>query len=134
MLSSEPGKRVRQLVGERLGAQPDAFLGHQLGGPLVHQMAVLDALHASGDRPLDRHRRIGVHRDVGTPVLGGLDSGAQLGLGEGGRVEWAVRRGHATAGRQLDLCRAQHELLAHAHADFIGTVRDHGGTELFPRD
>ena len=45
----------------------------------VHQMAVLDALHAGGDRPLDRGGRVGMHGDVGAPVLGGFDGGAQLG-------------------------------------------------------
>ena len=98
----------------------------------VHQVAVLDALHAGGDRPLDRGGRVGVHGDVGAPVLGGFDGGAQLGLGEGGRVERAVGRRHAAARRQLDLRRAQHELLAHAHADLIRTVRDHGGADLLP--
>ena len=47
--------------------------------------------------------RVGVHGDVGAPVLGGFDGGAQLGLGEGGRVERAVGRRHAAARRQLDL-------------------------------
>ena len=126
-------KRVGHFVGERLNAQPDALLGDQLGGRFVHQVAVLDALHAGGDRPLDRGGRVGVHGDVGAPVLGGFDGGAQLGLGEGGHVERAVGRRHAAAGRQLDLRRAQHELLAHAHADLIRTVGDHGGAESAPR-
>ena len=46
----------------------------------VHQMAVLDALHAGGNRALDRHGRVGVHGDIGAPVLGRLDGGAQLRL------------------------------------------------------
>ncbi len=125
-------KGVRQLVGKGLGAQPDALVGHQLGGLLVHQVAVLDALHARSDCPLDRSGRVGMHRDVGPPVLGGLDGGAQLGLGEGGCVERAVRRGHAAPGRQLDLCCAQHELLARAQPHLVRTVRDHGGTDLLP--
>jgi hypothetical protein len=44
---------VGQIVGERLKTQPDAPVGDQLGGCLVHQVAVLDALDAGGDRPLD---------------------------------------------------------------------------------
>ena len=80
-----------------------SLFGHQPGGRLVHQMAVLDALHAGGDRPLDRRRRVGVHGDIGAPVLGGFDRGAQLGLGEGRDVERAVRRRHAAARGQLDL-------------------------------
>ena len=75
--------------------------------------------------------RVGVHGDVGAPVLGRFDGGPQLGLGEGGRVERAVGRRHAAAGRQLDLRRAQHELLAHAHADLVRTVGDHAAADLF---
>ena len=73
------------LVEERLRAQPDAFLGHQPRGRLVHQVAVLDAFHAGGDRPLDRGRRVGVGADIGAPILGRFDRGAKLGLGEGRR-------------------------------------------------
>ena len=36
------------------------------------------------------------------------------------------------AGRQLDLRRAQHELLTHAHADLVRAVSDHGGAEQLP--
>ena len=133
--SREPGgNAVGQLVGERLSAQPDAFSAISLAVWFVHQVAVLDALHAGGDRPLDRGGRVGVHGDVGAPVLGGFDGGAQLGLGEGGHVERAVRRRHAAARRQLDLRRAQHELLAHAHADLVRTVGDHRGAGLLPAD
>ena len=32
----------------------------------------------------------------------------------------------------FDLCRALQELLAHPHADFVRTVRDHGSTGLLP--
>ncbi len=125
-------KRVGQFVGKRLGAQPDALVGDQFGGCLVHQVAVFDALHAGGDRALDRDGRVRVHGDIGAPVLGGFNGGAQLGLGEGGRVERAVGRCHAAACRQLDLRCALHELLAHAHANFIRTVRDHGGSGQLP--
>jgi hypothetical protein len=41
-----------------------------------------------------------------------------------------LRRRDAAAGRQLDLRRALHELLAHAHRHFIRTVRDHRCTDL----
>ena len=51
-------------------------------------------------------------RDVGAPVAGRLDRGAEL-LGREGRdVERAVRRGDAAARGQLDLRGALHELLA----------------------
>ncbi len=86
---------------------------------------MLDALHAGCNRTLDRNRRVGVHGDVGAPVFGRFDSGAQLGLGEGGRIEWAIGRRHAPARRQLDLRSALHELLTHAHADFIRAVGNH---------
>ena len=79
---------------------------------------------------LDRGRRVGVHGDVGSPVFGGFDGGAQLGLGEGGHVERAVGGGDAAARGQLDLRRALHELLAHAHAHLVRAVGDHAGAEL----
>src|SRR5690606_23440505 len=40
-------------------------------------------------------------------------------------VDRIVVRRHAAARGQLDLARAQHELLAHALADFVRTVSDH---------
>ena len=93
-------------------------------------MAVLDAFHAGCDRALDRGRRVGVGADIGAPVLGRLDRGAQLGLGEGGHVERAERRGDAAAGRELDLRCALHELLAHAQAHLVRAVGDHAAAEL----
>ena len=39
---------------------------------------------------------------------------------------------HAATRRQLDLRRAQQELLANAHADLVRTVGDHGGADLLP--
>ena len=63
------GQRAGVLLAEEgLGAEPDALVRDQPGGRLVHQMAVLDALRAGGDRALDRRRRIGVHRDIGLAV------------------------------------------------------------------
>ena len=53
--SSEPGGNASAISsgnGCVLSQMP--LLGDQLGGRLVHQVAVLDALHAGGDRPLDR--------------------------------------------------------------------------------
>ena len=122
-------KRVGQFVGKRLSTEPYVFLRHEPGRRFIHQVAVLDAPDAGGDRPLDRRRSVCVHGYVGAPVSGRFDGGAQLRLGEGRHVERAVRRGDAAAGRQLDLGRAQQELLAHADADLVRTVGDHGGAE-----
>jgi hypothetical protein len=72
-----------------------------------------------------------MHGHVGAPVLGSLNGRPQLGFGEGGHIERAVRRCDASTRRQLDLRGAQHKLLAHAHANLIRTVSDHGSTELF---
>src|SRR5262252_2443411 len=72
-----------------------------------------------------------MHGDVGAPVLSRFDGGTQFGLGEGGYVERAVGRRHPTTPCQLDLGCAQHELLAHTHADLVWAVGDHAGTELF---
>ena len=124
-------KHVGQLVRERLHAQPDALLGDQFRGRFIHQVAVFDAFHAGGDRAPDGLVRVRMHRDIGAPVPGGFNRGAQLGLGEGRCVERAVRRRHPPAGRQLDLRSALHQLLAHANADLIRTVRDHGGAKQF---
>jgi hypothetical protein len=63
-------------VRKQLDAQPDASRGHQLGGGFIHQLAVLDALHASFDRLLDRPRRIRMRGDVRGLIVGGFDSGA----------------------------------------------------------
>ena len=68
--------------------------------------------------------------DVGAPVLGRFDGCAQFGLGEGGYIERAEWRGDATARRELDLRRALHELLAHAHANLIRTIRNHAAADL----
>ena len=43
---------MRQFIRERLGAQPDALVGDQSGGRLVHQVTVFDALHSGGNRAL----------------------------------------------------------------------------------
>jgi hypothetical protein len=39
-----------------------------------------------------------------------------------------MRRRHAAAGSELDLCGPEQELLA--HADFVGTVGDHAAVEF----
>ena len=96
----------------------------------VHQVAVLDALDAGGDRPLDRSRRVGMGAEIRAPVFRGFDGGAQLGLGERGHVERAERGRHAAACRQLDLRRALHQLLAHAKAHFVRAVGNHGSAKL----
>ena len=110
--------------------QPDMLFGHQLCGGLIHEVTVLDALDARGDRPLNRLGRVGMNGDVGVPVLSRFDGGVQLGLGECRDVQRAMRRGHAPACHQLDLRRAQHELLADPQANLVGTVGDHGGADL----
>src|SRR5215813_2756110 len=123
-------KSLSQFVGERLHAQPDTLFGHQFGGRLVHQMAMLDALYASGDGALDRLGRVGMHGDIRSPIARGLDGGPQFLQGEGARVERAVRRGYPSASGQLDLTGPQHELLTYADTDFVRTVGDHGGADL----
>lgn len=94
-------------------------------------MAVLDAPYAGSNRPLDRGRRVGVNGDVGAPVLGGFNGGTQLRLGERDRVEWTVRRRDPSTRRQFDLRCAEHELLPHAQANLIWTVRDHAAPDHF---
>jgi hypothetical protein len=122
------------VVGEGLEAQPDALLRDQLGGRLVHQVAVLDDLDACGDRPPHGGRGVRVHADIGAPVLGRLHRGPQLVLGEGRDVERTVRRGHAPAGRQLDLRSPEQELLARADPHLVRRIGHHGAAhDLHPR-
>lgn len=66
----------------------------------------------------------GVHHHVGAPVLGGLDGGAQLGLGVLGDVERVVRRRDPATGHQLHLRRTAHQLLAGALQDGVDAVGD----------
>jgi hypothetical protein len=114
-------KALPQLVGERLQAQPDALLGDQPGGCIVHQEPVFDALHTGGNSQPDRIRRKRVRDDVGAPIVGYFNRGPQFGLGEGGDVERAVRRRHPAAHCQLDLGGSLHELFA--DANLIGLSR-----------
>lgn len=92
-------------------------------------MTVLDASDAGGDGALDSDRRIGVGGNVCAPIVGGLDGGTQLGLGEGRDVEWTERRGHAAARGELHLGGTLHQLLAGAHAHLVGTVGNHAGAD-----
>ncbi len=101
-----------------------SFLGDQLRRRFVHQLPVLDAAHPGADRGLDGARRIGVDSDIGAPVLRRLDRGAELGLGVLGDVDRIVVRGRPAAGRELELARAEHQLLAGAHEDAICAVGD----------
>src|ERR1700735_3357592 len=80
-----------QFVGERLQAQPDALVGYQLRGGIVHQKAMLDALHTRRNGLLDRFGREGMYSNVSAPVLGGFHGGPKLRLGKGDhidRTEW----------------------------------------------
>ena len=88
-------------------------------------MAVLDAFDARLNGTPNRLRRVSVNGYIGAPVIGRLDRGAQFGFGESGNVQRTMGRRHTAAGRQLDLRRAQHQLLAHAHTHLVGTIGNH---------
>ncbi len=68
--------------------------------------------------------------DVGAPILGRFNRGAQFGLGEGGHVDRTEGGRHAAASRQFDLGGALHELFARAHAHLVGAVGNDGATDL----
>ena len=51
-------------IGDEIGDQEHALLGHQLGGRIVDQVAVLDGANAGFRRAGDRLRRIGVRADI----------------------------------------------------------------------
>ena len=105
------------------------LLGDELGGRLVHQVAVLDAFHSAADRCLNCARRIGVHGDIGAPVLRRVDRGAELGFGILADVDRIVVRGHAAAGGELELARAEHQLLAGALEHAIDAVGDRAAAD-----
>src|SRR5262245_51384878 len=106
-------KRLGGFVGEWLSAQPNAPLSHQPGGWLVNELAVLDALYSGGDSALNRSWRVGMHGDIGSPILRCLNGGMQFRFGESRHVERAVGRCHTSARSELNLRRAQHELFAY---------------------
>jgi hypothetical protein len=122
-------KAQSQALGKRLQAQPDTFVRYKFGRCVVHQETVFDTLHASRDGSPDRSRSKGMGDDIGAPIVGRFDRGAQFGLGEGGHVDRTEGRRYATARRQLDLRGAQHELFACAHAHLVGAVRNHGAAD-----
>ena len=78
-------------------------------------------------------RRIGVHRDIGVPVGGGLDPCPQLGLAECRHVERRARRRHASPSDELDLRSALQQLLAHAQANLVRAVGDHRAARFLHR-
>ena len=91
---------------------------------------MLDALCASRDRALDGCGRVGMHGNIGPPVVRRLDRRAKLWLREGGDIKRTVRRRHAAAAGQLDLRCAQHQLLARTNAHFIWTIGNDACTKL----
>ena len=66
--------------------------------------------------------RVGMDRDIGPPVGGRLDRGAQFGFGELQGFDRVVLRTDAAARHELDLAGAISQLLAGAQANFVGTV------------
>jgi hypothetical protein len=92
---------------------------------------MFDALHTSGNGPLNRRWRKGVHGDVSTPIIGRFNSRPQFRLRESRHVDRAERRGNTAASRQFDLGGALHELLTDADAHLVGAVGDHAAANLF---
>ena len=78
------------LLRYRLGAQPDALIGHLLGGGVVHQMSMLDTLHPGADGLLDGFRRVRMYGYVGAPVPRRFHRGAHFGFGERDDIERVV--------------------------------------------
>ena len=79
----------------------------------------------------DRARRIGVHGDIGAPVLRSVDRGAELGFGILADVDRIVMRRHAAARGELELARAEHQLLASALQHTIDAVGDGAAADRF---
>ena len=90
---------------------------------------MVDAAHPGADGLLDRPRRVGVHQDVGAPVLRRLHTRAQFGLGVLGGVDRVVRRRHPAPGHDLDLAGPAHQLLAHTAQHLGHPVGYHRGTD-----
>ena len=123
--SCEPGGKRSAISGGKgwvLSQMPRSAMSSAVGSS-IRWPCSMQRTPASIER-LDRFGGVGVDGDVGAPVFGGLDGGAELGLGEGRGVERAVGRGDAAAGRELDLGRAEQQLFARAEADFVGAVGD----------
>src|SRR4051812_38370385 len=117
-------------VYEWLCAQPDILLREETCGRLIHQMTMLNHLDACSNRASDGVWRIGVGRNIGSPIGSCFDGRPQFSLTEGGHIQWAERRSDAAACRQLDLRCALHELFARSLANRVGAVGDHASTEL----
>jgi hypothetical protein len=79
LLGEPSGNGDGPVIRERLQRPPHALVGHQPGGRLVEQVAVIDTLDPGLDGLAHGAGRVGVHRDVGAPVLGRLDRGTQFG-------------------------------------------------------
>src|SRR5262249_56706625 len=84
------GERLAQLLGQWLGAQPDALLGHESRCRLVHEQTVFDALDAGGNRALYRDWGVGMDGDIRSPVLCGFNRGAKFLFGERGDIQRAM--------------------------------------------
>ncbi len=110
------------VIEKRLQAPPDALVREQFGGGFINQLTVLDTLNSGGDCLPDCTRRVGVHRDIRAPILGGLNSGTNLRFGVLRRLDRIVGRGNAAAGHELDLAGALPQLLPGSQSDFVGAV------------
>ena len=103
--------------------------GGQCDGFFVDQLSVLDAADAGGDGDTDGTGRIGVHGDVGAPVLGDLHRGPHLCFGVLGDVERIIVRCAPATGHQFQLRCAAAQHLARATEHLCFAVGDNGCTD-----
>jgi hypothetical protein len=90
-------------IGDEIGDQEHALLGHQPGGRIVDQIAVLDGANPGIGRARDRLRRVGVRTDIAAKGVRFLHGGLHLADRELQAVERIVGRGDAAGHHDLDL-------------------------------
>ena len=114
-------------IGDEIGDQEHALLGHQLGGRIVDQIAVLDGAYAGVRRARDGLRRIGVGTDIAAKGVRLLHGRLHLVHRELQAIERIVGRGDAAGHHDLHLVAALAHFLAHRAADFGNAIRDAHG-------
>ncbi len=118
------------MVGDEVGDQEHALLGHQLRRGVVDEVAVLDGPHARLGRARDGRRGIGMSADVSPERLRLLDRRHHLAGRELQAIQRVIGRRHAAGHHDLHLVATLAHLLAHRLAHLGVTVGSgHGKSE-----
>ena len=109
-------------IGDKIGDQEHALLGHQFCGGVIDQIAMLDGAHAGMRRARNGLRRIGVRADIAAEGVRFLHGRLHLADRELQAVERVIGRGDAAGHHDLDLVAALAHFLAHRTADLGDAV------------